>query len=144
MYLECPVPGNAVQSSTSSTQKMPNIRREQNRLMLIHTWKEDTAQLYSCIISLQLPDSCRNLIMEGLTKYYADHPWMIQEAIHWENMRRIHLLSIRLCTTEVGHLESKLDEIQRNSSLNLKVANIELGHQIATKGKIRWELCQWT
>ena len=78
--------------------------------------------------------------MEGLTKYYVDHPRMIQEAIPWENMRRIHLLSIETLCLEVRHLESKLDEIQRNSSLNLKVANIELGHQIATKGKIRWEV----
>ena len=57
--------------------------------VLMHPWKEDTAQLYSCTISLELPDSCKNIIMEGVTKYYVDQPRMIQEVIPWESMRNI-------------------------------------------------------
>ena len=56
---------------------------------LMHPWKEDTAQMYSCTISLELPDSCKNIIMEGVTKYYVDQPRMIQEVIPWESMRNI-------------------------------------------------------
>ena len=93
--------------------------------------------MYSCTISLELPDYCKNIIMGGVTQYYVDQPRMIQDAVTWENMRMIRLLSIEAQRPDARHLGERLYVIQKTSSPNLKIS---LGHQIAAKGLIQWEI----
>ena len=55
----------------------------------------------------------------------------------WKVMRRVHLLTVESQEQEAMRLIAKVHEIQRSSSLNLKIG---LGHQVATKGQINWEI----
>ena len=70
-------------------------------------------------------------------RYCSNQPSMKSETLPWKVMRRIRLLTVESQEQEATHLTEKVHEIQRLSSLNLKVG---LGDQVATKGHINWEI----
>ena len=104
---------------------------------LMHPWKENSASLYTSTITLDLPDDCKAIIMGGVVEYCTNQPSMKSETLPWKVMRRIRLLTVESQEQEEMRLTEKVHEIQRLSSLNLKVG---FGHQVATKGRINWEV----